>query len=331
MATSLEDLVSMAIFARVVEAKSFTAAAKALSVSTSLVSKRVATLEERLGVRLLHRTTRRLSLTAEGASIYERCLHMLRAADEGAELAEGRADDPRGVLRVSCPIVLADAFVSDTVAAFIARYPGVSVELSVSNSMNDLVDDRIDLAVRGAQRLESSSLVARRLGTMAKVICASPAYVKEHGTPRSPDDLRGHRCLRFSPLRADVEWRFREEGADVVVPTSGPLATDNAEALRRAALAGLGIIALPRFYLAGDLARGNLVELLAGFALAPLGVFAVHAKGALGSREDTPVRRAPGEASSRSEKPRLTALCRGPPANALQMPLGDLEERSRSG
>jgi DNA-binding transcriptional LysR family regulator len=279
VATSLEDLVSMAIFARVVEAKSFTAAAAALSVSTSLVSKRVAALEERLGVRLLHRTTRSLSLTPEGATIYERCLHMLRAADEGAELAEHRADEPRGVLRVSCPIMIADAYVSDAVVSFIERHPAVSVELSVSNSMTDLVDDRIDLAIRGAPRLESSSLVARRLATMAKAICASPAYVEKHGTPRSPDDLRGHRCLHFSPLRADVEWRFREERAGAVVPTLGPLATDNAEALRRAALAGLGIVALPRFYLAGDLARGDLVELLPGFSLEPLGLFAVHAKG----------------------------------------------------
>ncbi len=247
MRTSLEDLVSMAIFARVVEAKSFTAAATALSVSTSLVSKRVATLEDRLGVRLLHRTTRRLSLTPEGASVYDRCLRMIRAADEGAELAEGRVDEPRGVLRVSCPIMIADAFVSDAVAAFLLRYPGVSVELSVSNMMTDLVDDRIDLAIRGAQRLASSSLVARRLGTIAKVICASTEYVEKHGAPRSPEDLRGHRCLRFSPLRPDVDWRFHQHREEVVVPTSGPLATDNAETLRRAALAGLGIVALPRF------------------------------------------------------------------------------------
>jgi DNA-binding transcriptional LysR family regulator len=153
------------------------------------------------------------------------------------------------VLRVSCPIMIADAYVSDAVVSFIERHPAVSVELSVSNSMTDLVDDRIDLAIRGAPRLESSSLVARRLATMAKAICASPAYVEKHGTPRSPDDLRGHRCLHFS--------------------------------LRRAALAGLGIVALPRFYLAGDLARGDLVELLPGFSLEPLGLFAVHAKGKL--------------------------------------------------
>ncbi|AKU97902.1 Transcriptional regulator, LysR family [Labilithrix luteola] len=281
MATSLEDLVSMAIFARVVEAKSFTAAATALSVSTSLVSKRVAALEERLGVRLLHRTTRRLSLTPEGAGIYERCLHMLRAADEGAELAEGRTDEPRGVLRVACAVAIADAFVSDTVASFLERYPDVSVELLASNGMTDVIDDRIDVAVRTARRLESSSLVARRLGTMTMVICAAPTYLKMHGPPRAPDDLGRHRCLRFLPLRADIEWHFRRDGSKVVAPISGPLATDNTEALRRAALAGLGVVTLPKFYVAGDLARGNLVELLADFPLTPLGVFAVHAKGKL--------------------------------------------------
>lgn len=281
MATTLEDLVSMAIFARVVEAKSFTAAATALSVSTSHVSKRVTALEERLGVRLLQRTTRRLSLTPDGASLYDRCLRMLHAADEGAELAEARDAQPRGTLRLTCPTTFADSFLSDAVASFIAQYPNVNVELSVSNALTDLIDDRIDLAIRLARRLESSSLIARKLATLSETVCASPAYLEQHGTPRVPDDLRKHRCLRFALLRPDVEWRFGRGSREMVVPTSGPLTADNGEALRRATLAGVGIAVLLSFTVADDLAAGRLVALLPDFAPAPVGVYAVHSKGKL--------------------------------------------------
>jgi len=144
MATSLDDLVSLAIFARVVECKSFTGAAAALGVSKSIVSKRVSALEESLGARLLHRTTRRLSLTSEGARLYERCLSMLRAADEAPELVRGTSDEPRGVLRVTSPFIFSDAYLADAIVSFVVRYPKVHVELEANNAMVDLVDERVD-------------------------------------------------------------------------------------------------------------------------------------------------------------------------------------------
>jgi len=146
----------MAMFARVVDAKSFTAAAAILGVSKSVVSKRVAALEEQLATRLLHRTTRSLSLTPEGVRLYERCLRMLRAADEASELMEADSHEPRGVLRVNCPMTFSDLYLGDAIAAFIARHPSVRVELSVVNPMVDLVSERVDVAIRIAPTLEVS-------------------------------------------------------------------------------------------------------------------------------------------------------------------------------
>src|SRR5215468_4824201 len=236
MTTSLDDLVSMAMFARVVEAKSFTAAATTLSVSKSAISKRVAALEERLGARLLHRTTRRLSLTTEGAHLYERCIDLLRTADEVPGLVQGEGE-PRGVLRVSCPPIFADRYLATAAIEFVERHPRLQVELLASTAMVDLVGDRVDLAIRMSPTLESSSLVARRLATTSKLLCASPDYLRRRGTPRVPDDLRNHDCLRFSPIRPEVEWKLGVGRSSVVIPVSGPMISDSAETLRQAALA----------------------------------------------------------------------------------------------
>jgi DNA-binding transcriptional LysR family regulator len=279
MTTTLDDLVSMAMFARVVEAASFTAAADALGVSKSAVSKRVAALEERLGARLLHRTTRRLSLTPDGARLHERCLHMLRAVDDAAELVQADGDEPRGVLRVNCSSTLAEHHLGGAVTAFVARHPKVQVDLSTDNALIDLISERIDVAVRMATRLDSSSLVARRIATSHKLACASPGYRAARGTPRVPDDLRGHACLHFSALRPELEWRFEGGERATVVPVTGPLQSDNVEALRRAAVAGAGIVLLPTFVVAGDLEAGRLVTVLDDHPVAALGVFVLYARG----------------------------------------------------
>jgi DNA-binding transcriptional LysR family regulator len=275
----LDELVSLAMFARVVEAKSFTHAATALGVSKSIVSKRVSALEESLGARLLHRTTRRLSLSPEGARLYERCMQMLHAADEAPELVRGAGDEPRGVLRVTSPFILSDAYLADAIVGFLSRYPHVEVELEASNAMVDLVGGRVDVALRLARTLESSNLIARRLATTPNVVCAAPGYWHKRGTPLVPDDLRAHACLRFSLLPAEIEWRFRVARADVVVPVSGPFASNSPAALRRAALAEAGVVVLPHFFLAEDLAEGRLVPVLTQYPVASLALYAVYAKG----------------------------------------------------
>jgi DNA-binding transcriptional LysR family regulator len=267
----------MAMFARVVEAKSFTAAAAALAVSKSAISKRVAALEQRFGVRLLQRTTRRLALTAEGALLHERCLEMLRVADELPGLIEN-TEQPRGVLRVTCPGSFADAFFGEVLSSYTRRYLGVQVELSVNNQLVDLISERVDVAIRMASRLASSSLIARRLATMPLVLCGAPGYFQARGRPRVPDDLRSHDCLRFTRLR-DNDWRFRVGRAFVMVPTSGPLVADSVEALRHAAVAGAGIVLLPLSSASEDLAAGRLMRVLDEHPVEPLGVFAVYSKG----------------------------------------------------
>jgi DNA-binding transcriptional LysR family regulator len=279
MTTTLDDLVSMAMFARVVDATSFTAAAASLGVSKSVVSKRVAALEERLGTRLLHRTTRRLSLTPEGARLHERCLHMLRAVDDAADLVQSDGDEPRGVLRVNCSHLLAERHVGEAVTSFVARHPRVQVELSGDNALVDLISERVDVAIRMATRLDSSSLVARRIATSPKRVCAAPSYLASRGEPRVPDDLRGHACLRFAPLRPEIEWRFEGDPAPVVVPVNGPLVSDNVESLRRAAVDGAGIIVMPTFVVADDIEAGRLVPLLDDYPVAALGVYVLYARG----------------------------------------------------
>lgn len=281
MASSLDDLVSMAMFARVVEAKSFTAAAASLGVSKSVVSKRVSALEQQLGARLLQRSTRRLSMTPEGARLHERCATLLRAADELPALVRGDDGQLRGTLRLSCPNTFSDLFLGEILASFVRRHPQLRVELSVTNTLVDLVSERVDVAIRVARQLRTSSLIARRLARARRVVCAAPAYLAEHGTPRHPDDLRAHACLRFSAVPDHVDWRFQDGKSELLPPVSGPLASDSMEALRRAALDGAGIVILPIYCAKQDLDRGRLRPLLEDYALAPLGVYAVYAKGKL--------------------------------------------------
>jgi DNA-binding transcriptional LysR family regulator len=279
MKTSLENLISMAMFARVVESGSLSAAAATLSVSKSAVSKRLAALEERLGVRLLHRTTRRITLTPEGAELFEHCLQLLRAADGAPELHPG--SEPRGLLRVSAPAIFSDALVAEAIADFVRSHPRVEVDLRVSNAMVHMIGEQIDVALRVSRTLESSSLIARRLATAPQVVCVAPAYIEARGTPATPADLRGHACLRFSRLRPEVEWRFRDGRSETAVPVSGPIVSDDVEALRRSAIAGAGIIVVPRFFVAPDIDAGRLVPLLEQYASPELGVFAVYSKGKL--------------------------------------------------
>ena len=279
MAATPDELVSMVCFARVVEAGSFTAAAAALRVSKSVVSARVAALEDRLRARLLNRTTRRLSLTAEGLALYERCAPLLAAADAAAEAAEGAGDEPRGVLRVNAPVAFAEEHLAAPLAATLERHGRLHIELSLADRVVDLVGEGIDVAVRVSPRLEGGGLVARKLCVDRTVLVAAPAYLARRGTPQSPEALLHHDCLVYSLLRVADEWRFRAPGARELtsVPVEGRFAAASGAVLRRAALAGMGLCVLPTFMVAGDLAEGRLRRVLAhGFAGTELGIYAVY-------------------------------------------------------
>jgi DNA-binding transcriptional LysR family regulator len=275
------DLTDMLIFARVVEAKSFTAAAARLGLSKSVVSARVLDLEERLATRLLHRTTRRLALTDDGVRFYERCARVAGEADQAVAESAGERGAIRGAIRVSGPEGFGQRHLVAPLAAFGARHAEVRLELSVTDRLVDVVGEGFHLAVRIAPRLADSSLVARRLVGDRMLVCASPAYVSGRGAPASAAELVHHACLRYSLLDPREEWDFAgSDGRPLAVSVDGPFAASSGTLLRAAALAGLGIAILPESEVAEELAAGQLVELLPGaLRNATLGVHALHGFG----------------------------------------------------
>ncbi len=274
MPASIEDLVGLASFAQVVETRSFTAAAAALAVSKSAVSARVARLEDRLGVRLLHRTTRRVSPTDAGLALYAHAARMVAAADEAAELAEGASSEPRGLLRVSAPVRFSDLYLAGPVAELLATHPAMRVELVTSDRLVDLIAEGFDVAVR-ISALKDSSLVAKKLAIDRLVVVASPAYLARAGVPRTPAELVHHECLRSSHLSAGGEWGFRGVSSGDRLVGGGRFASSDAGVLIEAAAAGLGLAVLPSSMVARDLAEARLVA-LDGFPGRELGVYAVH-------------------------------------------------------
>jgi DNA-binding transcriptional LysR family regulator len=275
---SSESVLAMIAFARVVEARSFTGAAAKLGVSKSVVSERVSALERELKQKLLHRTTRKLSLTPDGVAIYERCARVASAADEALSAFDEAGDAPRGLLRVNAPIVFAEEYLVAPIATFLAKFPDVRVELGLSDRPIDLVEESTDLALRITSRLTGAGLVARRLASDRPVLCAAPGYLERRGRPASAEELVHHDCLAYSLLALSLEWRFRVPGSKepVAVPVEPRFSAASGALVRRAALAGLGIAVLPRFMVASDLAEGRLAIVLDTLHAPALGIFAVY-------------------------------------------------------
>jgi DNA-binding transcriptional LysR family regulator len=277
MAASTDDVLSLMVFARVVEAQSFTGGAARLGLSKSVASARIAQLEERLGTRLLLRTTRRLSLTADGLALYEHAARMARAADDAAASGAGVSAEPRGVLRVNAPIAFAEQHLCQPIAQYLAAFPRVRVELALSDRFEDLVAERVDVAIRISARQRDSALVGRKLADDRSVVCASPEYLARRGTPLTPADLIHHDCLRYMLLDAADEWRFKSDGKSYAVPITARFEAANGSVLRSAALAGMGLCVVPSFIVAADLASGALVQVLADFSFIRLAIMAVYA------------------------------------------------------
>lgn len=271
----MDNLTGMAIFARVVEARSFTAAAAALDLSKSAVSKQVARLEDRLGARLLNRTTRRLSLTEVGAAFYERCARILVEVED-AELAVGRLQDaPRGTLRINAPMSFGQLHLAPAVADFLNGHPGLAIDLTLNDRIVDLVEEGYDVAIR-ISRLADSSLIARRLVPSRRVVCGSPAYFERHGVPRHPADLRRHNCLLYSYLPSAEEWQFVGPDGPAAVRVSGTLRANNGDALEAAMLTGLGVALQPTFIAGRDLQAGRLVAVMPDYVDESASVYAVY-------------------------------------------------------
>jgi DNA-binding transcriptional LysR family regulator len=291
VAASPDDVFSMIVFARVVQASSFTAAAAKLGVSKSVVSARVAALEEHLGARLLHRTTRKLRLTPEGQALVAHCAPLLAAADRAADALATTGDRPRGLLRVNAPVVFAQDYLAEPVAAYLAQFPDVRVEITLNDRMVDLVDEGVDVALRVSSRLEGGGLTARRLASDRTVLVASPSYLARKGAPAAALDLAQHDCIVYSLLKASDEWRFREGKSIVTASIEGRFSAGSGALLRSAALAGAGLAVLPTFMVAGDLAAGRLRAVMeSSFVGAALGIYAVYSQAPQARRAPPKVR-----------------------------------------
>lgn len=259
---AMERSGELEVFARVVATGSFSAAARSLDLTPSAVSKLVARLEDRLGTRLLVRTTRAVALTDEGAAYFEAAqgiLRELQAAEDAASMGA-----VRGRLAISASQAFGQIAVVPAVLSFRERHPDLQISLSLTDDLVDLVAARVDVAIRMGT-LPDSALVARKLGTTRRILCAAPAYLQRHGMPQTPADLAQHCCLGFTFRKAGAPWPMQVDGRVVEVPVFAKLLVNNGETLRQMALAGAGIARIGRFHVAPDIARADLVPVLEGF------------------------------------------------------------------
>ncbi len=261
------DLNRVSAFVRVVHDGSFTAAAKALGLPKSSISRSVAQLEQDLGIRLLHRTTRQLHLTDAGTAFYERVARALGDIDEATNAASDTQAELSGVVRVTAPVDLGVWALAPIVARFVRRHPKIRVEVSLTGRVVDLVGEGFDLAVR-AGPLRDSSLIARRVGGLESVTYASPKYIARRGEPTELADLASHDCVLFRSTSGKATWQLtRPDGTTGSVDVAGPVATDDMSFVRKAVLAGCGVGVLPRFLCARAEHTGKLVRVLADWSL----------------------------------------------------------------
>ncbi|MBC3257164.1 LysR family transcriptional regulator [Pseudomonas paralactis] len=271
----MDRLQAMRVFVTVVDLGSQSAAADHLDLSRPVVSRYLAELEDWVGARLLHRTTRKLSLTAAGSETLPRCRQLLELCGDMQAAVSEPDDTPRGLLRLSVSTSFGQAQLGAAIAEYVKRYPLVTVDLQMLDRTVNLVDERIDLAIRTSNDLDPN-LIARRLTVCRSVVCATPAYLREHPAPQKVEDLARHNCLTHSYFGKSL-WHFEEQGEHVSVPVHGNITANEASTLLRITLAGAGVAMLPS-YQAGDLIRsGELVRLLPAAEPRQMNIYAVYA------------------------------------------------------
>jgi len=271
----VDRFLEMQTFNAVVEASSFVKAAHTLGMSKAAVSRYVVDLETRLGVRLLHRTTRRLSLTDEGQLFYARSKDMLESLEEAEAEVTSRSEAASGLLRINAPFTFGILHLAPLWGAFKAQNPKVTLDITLSDRLVDLVEEGYDVAIRIAT-LESSSLVSKRLATTRMVLCASPEYLRQHGTPQRPADLAEHAVISYVYWSTRDEWRFEGPAGPVSVKTRPFIHTNSGDTCRAAALAHQGIVLQPSFLVGRDVAEGALVELMPQYKSLEMGIYAVY-------------------------------------------------------
>ncbi|MBS2022941.1 MAG: LysR family transcriptional regulator [Deltaproteobacteria bacterium] len=274
MAFDLEHIVDLALFARLVDARSFSEAARQTGIAKSAVSRRIALLEKRLDVQLVRRSTRALHVTADGARFYEHCVKVLAAARAAEDAVSNAAVSMRGRIRVNAPVTFSQLHLAAAIASFQLLHPEVEIELVTSDRLVDASAGEFDLVVR-ITRLEDGSYVAKKLASDRLVVVASPGYLARAGRPLRPEDLVHHNCLRYTLLDASAEWMFRGADKRPVTVGRGNFATTDGSALKAAMLAGLGLAVLPHFMIAREVAAGRAELVLEGLRRAEIGVYAV--------------------------------------------------------
>lgn len=270
MGFRMDRLLLMTCFVRTAETGSFSAAGRVLGLGQPNVSRHVATLEQHLRTRLLHRSTRKLSLTPEGERYYLEARRILEAVEE-SESSFRENTTPTGLLRVACPTALAHTFLVPHIPDFLERYPEVTLDLQINDRYINLVDEGAELAIR-IGHLEDSAMSARRLGMFERVCVASNKYLAKHGIPDTPEDLKKHDCLIYTLLTTGVTWRFQ----DINVPVTGRLRVNSPEAVQKFANAGIGIAQGPEWLFEEGLKSGNLQLLLTDYTAPPVPIQAVY-------------------------------------------------------
>lgn len=259
----MDQATEMVIFVRAVEGGSFSAAARSLELTPSAVSKQIRRLEDRLGVRLFNRTTRRIRLTEAGRAYYERCARIIGEIREAEEAVTSLSHSPRGTLRVCATVAFGRVEVLPLINHFLLRYPELGMEVDLTDRPVDLVEEGLDVAIQWREQMDDPSLIARRLAVNRRIICAAPDYLRRHGTPASPEDLQHHNCLTLNEVSQFNDWEFEDaERGRRILHVRGSFRANTADALYEAARAGVGLARLSTWLVASDIRSGALMAVL---------------------------------------------------------------------
>lgn len=277
MAYNPQLLSGMVIFVEVVNCGSFTLAAQSSGHSTSYISKEINKLESRLGVRLMHRTTRSLSLTPEGELYYQQCQQIISDAEQAENTLSGRQQEPKGTLRISCPTSFGLSQMQSILARFMTLYPLVDLELDLSDRKVDMIAEGFDVLIRASHQLDDSSLISRRILRSHGVVIAAPSYLAVHGIPETPADLAQHKIINYSYLKQPNQWSIRDQAGELhQVQLQSRVLTNSPEMELSLCLAGHGITRMPRFNLSDEIETGKLVELFSDFQRQSIDIFLVY-------------------------------------------------------
>ncbi len=267
---------SIRAFTQVVASGGFAAAAREMGLSRSAVNKLVIGLENELGVQLLHRSTRRVSLTATGLAFYDRCMEILASLEAAERSVMQMHEEAQGKLRVNAPMSFGTMHLAPALADFLMQYPALQVQLTLNDRFIDPIEEGFDLTVRISQLQESASLIVHQLVPAQRVLCAAPTYLKNHGIPTHPQELRHHSCLHYGQLAVENRWTLIGPDGEHVIAVRGVLCSNNGEVLKDAAIRGLGITLLPMFIVGKELQQGKLQTLLSNYHVPEIFIYAIY-------------------------------------------------------